>query len=794
MRRRAMIALVTMSVIAMLIGMVTIHGGFSLQKARASSQLHAQAYSWNTVVTGGGGGYISDIIFNPTQKDLIYARTDMGGAYRWNPSTGTWIQLLNWITPDNWNLTGTDGLATDPIHPNRLYIAAGTYSNSWTSQNGAILRSTDYGKTFKQTNLPFKLGGNMPGNRLGERLAIDPNDDAILYLGARSGHGLWKSTDFGVTWNQVTNFPDTGPYAENPNDSNGFTSDPIGLTWVTFDQSTGKFGHPTKTIYVGVGENGSGKANIYRSTDAGATWSAIPGEPVCTDSGTSVTCPDGTTWDTGSDSSTGYLPHRGKLDSNGTLYVTYSDNDASGSHGAVYKYVPSTDTWKNISPDTVANIYYGFGGLAIDAQHPGTIVVASEDSWWPDNKIFRSTDGGATWEPFWTWGSWPNRNLNYTIDVSNAPWLDFGNKDPQPPVPAVKLGWFIDGMNIDPFNSDRMMYGTGATLYATSSLTALDSGGIVNIKSESLGIEHEGVAGLVSPPANAHLYSIVGDVSGFRHDDLTKSPAEMYTFPYANNAIDYAELNPNFMVRVGTGDPNANPATTGSVFTSDGGASWFMGKTDIVAGQGGGTVAAAADASRVLWAPSNAPVSYSTDTGTTWIASANIPQGSIVAADRVNPQKFYAFGQGKAWYSTDGGATFTASATTGLPTFGGQIKAVPGNEGDVWITGGASTGLWHSIDSGVTYTKVATVVGADTIGFGMAAPRHSDMAIYIIGNVGGVRGVYRSDDGGKAWIQISDATHQFPEAGSCITGDPRIFGRVYLGTNGMGIWYGDIKK
>ena len=49
----------------------------------------SQTYTWKNAVTGGGGGYIPDIIFNTKQKDLIFARTDMGGAYKWNPSTGT---------------------------------------------------------------------------------------------------------------------------------------------------------------------------------------------------------------------------------------------------------------------------------------------------------------------------------------------------------------------------------------------------------------------------------------------------------------------------------------------------------------------------------------------------------------------------------------------------------------------------------------------------------------------------------------------------------------------------------
>lgn len=762
-----------------------------------------QAYNWQNVVTGGGGGFVVDVVFNQKQKDLIYARTDIGGAYRWNPSTSTWTQLLDWVSPDQWNMTGVESLATDPVNPNRLYIAAGTYTNSWTSMNGTILRSTDQGKTFQQTPMPFKMGGNMPGRGMSERLAIDPNNDAILYFGARSGNGLWRSSDFGVTWSKVSNFPDTGPYVEKAGDP--YQGDPDGISWVTFDPASGSSGNASKTIYVGVADNSSGANNIYRSTDGGATWAAIPGEPTCSVSGTTVTCTGGATWSTtAANATTGYLPHQGKLDSNGTLYVTYSDWDGpyNGAHGDVWKFVPTTSTWTKISPvpgSDSTNDYYGYGGLGVDMENPGTLVVATVNSWWPDGILFRTTDGGTTWKRIWDWASYPSRTLHYTIDISNAPWLNFGNTAPVDPVPAIKIGWMMEGLNIDPFNPNRMFYGTGATLYGTNNLTAWDTGGTVAIKSMAMGIEEEAVTDLISPPANAHLYSTVGDVSGWRHDDLTKSPAVMYSIPYAGtySAIDYAEANPNFLVRVGYGNPSASPVVTSTAFSYDGGSSWFAGNKDIPGvSTSGGSVAAAADASRVLWSPVNAQISYSTDNGNSWTASASIPQNAVVASDRVNPKKFYGYGQGKFWVSTDGGATFTASSATGLPKAGDPVvvKAIPGHEGDIWVAGGSTGnayGVWHSTDSGATFTKLANVSGADTIGFGMAAPGQSYMALYISGIVGGTRGIYRSDDAGSSWIQINDSQHQYGQ-NCCITGDPRIYGRIYLGTNGLGIIYGDI--
>jgi xyloglucan-specific exo-beta-1,4-glucanase len=65
----------------------------------------------------------------------------------------------------------------------------------------------------------------MPGRGSGERLVIDPNNNKVLYLGARSGHGLWRSVDAGLTWTRVTSFTETGTFAADPSDTSGRLGD-----------------------------------------------------------------------------------------------------------------------------------------------------------------------------------------------------------------------------------------------------------------------------------------------------------------------------------------------------------------------------------------------------------------------------------------------------------------------------------------------------------------------------------------------------------------------------------------
>jgi photosystem II stability/assembly factor-like uncharacterized protein len=180
-----------------------------------------------------------------------------------------------------------------------------------------------------------------------------------------------------------------------------------------------------------------------------------------------------------------------------------------------------------------------------------------------------------------------------------------------------------------------------------------------------------------------------------------------------------------------------------------------------------------------------------------------VPANIRVIADRVNPRKFYAldlFG-GKLFVSSDGAATFVEQALVlpgGLPKPGGNrgddrggqdhIYATPGKEGALWLA--AFDGLYHSLDTGKTFRKTSGVEEIHAFGFGKAAPNHAGPALYLIGVVGGVRGVFRSDDAAGSWVRINDDRHQWGLL-LHITGDPKQYGRVYIGTHGRGVLYGD---
>ena len=81
------------------------------------------------------------------------------------------------------------------------------------------------------------------------------------------------------------------------------------------------------------------------------------------------------------------------------LYITYNSESGpySAGTGSVYR-ISSNGTFSNITPAWVVtnNVTIGYGGLALDIQNPGTLMVTAMNLWGPDVQIFRSNNSVST--------------------------------------------------------------------------------------------------------------------------------------------------------------------------------------------------------------------------------------------------------------------------------------------------------------------------------------------------------------------------------------------------------------
>lgn len=698
----------------------------------------SEPYAWKNVQIVGGG-FVSGIVTHPTEPGLIYCRTDIGGAYRWDAEAKRWIPLTDWIGAADWNYTGIESLAVDPSNPDRVYIAAGTYTNFWAPTNGAIFRSDDRGATWAvKAELPFKFGGNEDGRNNGERLAVDPNDPDVVFFGSRPA-GLWRSTDAGQTWSEVTSFPEVAK-SDAMMSTEGEWARPVGIPVVLFDPRSGGGGEGSRTIYAAVSVKDT---SLFRSTDGGETWGAVPGQP------------------------TGLRPNHAVIDAAGVLYVTYGDAPGPNgmTDGAVWKLDTNTGEWIEITPvDPNPNDRHGYCGVSIDPRRPGTLVVSTMDRWAHKDNIFRSTDGGETWHGLLDGAAYDHSNAPYT-KTSTPHWTG--------------------DVEINPFDSDHVLFVTGYGIWATRNATAAERDEPVRWSFESTGIEECVVNQVISPPEGAPLFCVMWDLDGFRHERLDASPSAGRFEPHygRNVGIDFAQQAPDFLVRIYGGRNN----THGS-YSTDNGVTWTA-FASAPAGNGDGTVAVAADGSSIVWTPSGSSPHVSRDRGAMWERSAGATDGVRVVSDRVDAARFYGYHKdtGDVYVSTDGGASFDRRAAA-IPAGDASLGTPFDRAGEVWAA--SQHGLFRSTDSGASFAKLGGVEKASRVAFGKAADSGAYPAVFIVGHIDGTYGFYRSDDAGATWVRVNDDEHQFGSINS-IAGDPRVFGRLYIASANRGVLYGD---
>ena len=352
-------------------------------------------------------------------------------------------------------------------------------------------------------------------------LAVDPRNSNTVYLGAAQG-GVWKTIDGGTSWTPLT---DTEPS--------------LALGSVTLDPSN------PNTVYVGTGEeNFSGDsyygAGILKSTDAGATWSHICGPfcgPFTPDSGgaqigglavdpannqillASVqSVQDGVYRSTDAGNTWTNV-----LSGNPGTAVVFDPTNGNIAYAAlyangVYKSTNGGLTWTAINGTGTNNLPLTHAGriaLAIAPSSPTTLYAGIQNATGSSLLgLFKTTDGGSNWT-----------KLTSTPDYCN----------PQ--------CWYDHVIAVQPTNAN-VIYAGGAA--GTTLVRSLDGGNTWTILQSASrgGVLHADMHALAFSPDGSKLY-LGNDGGAYSTTQITDTSP---TFTALNSTLGISQFYPGLSI------------------------------------------------------------------------------------------------------------------------------------------------------------------------------------------------------------------------------------------------------
>ncbi|MDX2186922.1 MAG: PA14 domain-containing protein [Opitutaceae bacterium] len=723
----------------------------------ASASVYSAPYTWRPVKMGGGGA-VPGIVHHPKVRDLVYIRTDVGDLYRWNAGTSRWESTLGTFPFDDANLEpryGVESFAINPTDTSGNFICAVIGKDAWNSyvdgqyipRRGYFIRSNDRGRSWtvcRQFTPPTAANWTQP---YGERLAVDPNNPSVIYWGTRDG--LYRSFDSGDNWGYISGTPKgtVQPYVQ----------DMSSICWVVIDPSKGTVNGRSKRVYMGVLD-----AGIYMSDNGGDSFTQLRTEH----------------------------SFRAEVAGNGELWV--------GAAGAVLR-MANDGTWTSFTPAGNGANYVGIG---LDPNNPSHIIVSGHFYGFY-NSLYRTTTGGSGW----------TRIGEEHMNITKPSWW-----------PAGFTSASIFEVSVDPFNSKAVWY---VNWYGTLVASDIDTqtNGKYNFTAYLDGHEETVSTGtVVSPPSgDIQLYTGMADVGGafqiVNPEQLPINPRDRgMDANFDGTDAAYMKDNPQFAVLVGRQGWFGRGI---GAYSENGGGNWTEFSSYPASDGGGGVVAIRSSLYNgnplIVWLAAGKYPHYSTNRGVSWTPVSGLDSVSYLDSGSIfetlarpltatDAGGFYLYSKDqRRLYRSSDGITWVKTAYTGLPGYSGgdlnivnpnvRVHSPAGRSTHVWINFNDG-GLWYSQDSGDTFTRLSNVSQCYTFGFGATKPGASYPTLYIVGrasvsgNTSATNRFYRSIDAGATWEDISDPNQLLGNLNS-IGGDGRKWDRVWVGTDGVGYWYGD---
>jgi photosystem II stability/assembly factor-like uncharacterized protein len=573
-------------------------------------------------------------------------------------------------------------------------------------------------------------------------LAVDPTNEEVVYAGAAEG-GLWKTTDGGQTWTELTdhqgslssgsiaidpNNPSTIYYGTGEEDFFGFEypgngilkSTDSGTTWsVVSSLFAGSFvggiavSPSNSNLLMAVAEGGSGNG-IWRSTNAGLNWSRVTS---CPSAGT------GLAFDPTGD----------------TIY-------AGCESGQLFKSTDAGVTWTQINSNAMPSGFSGAVSIAVSKSSPSTVYVSYGG--FSGSALYKTTNAGSSWTQLATqcFTQCPYNNV-VTVDPTNPNVVFVGE---------VNFHRSLDGGSTWDFPS-----GNGPTLHADNHAFAFS-------------------------PAGDKLY--VGDDGGvFSSTNFTVTTSGSVTWTDLNSTLAITQFYPGMV-----SDPNnINDAVGG---TQDNGSNHYIGALQwakVFCCDGGYAGMDFTNPStfyvtcqdECIWKTTDDGNSFTqVETGITGTDGFNFINPLVL--DPSNHQRLY-YAAGQLYQSTNGASSWIQVTSPSFLVGTNAVAPAPNNENVVylasgnviWVTSNALSGAsatWTRRNTGLSAFANITAIAVDPTNYNTA---------YVTagGFTGGGKHVFRTTNEGVNWVDISGSLPDIPAENIVI--DYAFPGTLYLATD-----------
>jgi photosystem II stability/assembly factor-like uncharacterized protein len=655
-------------------------------------------------------GRVNSVVVDPANSNIIYAGTSFGGVFKTINGGTNWTPLFD----DQPNLPIGD-IILDPNNSSNVWVGTGDKNISGTCYvGGGIYLSTDAGSSW--------VNKGLSNTYVISSVLIDPSNSNTIYAGtmgnpfdADNNRGLYKSTDGGTSWNNVLFINDSTGVVDlimDPNDPN-----------TLYATSFTRMRTSTRSTYH------SDQCKIYKTTNAGTTWTILTGGLP-----------------------TGDVGRIGVSISATNSNVLYAIVASTSSYvEGIYKSTNAGVTWTPksiVDLETIGTCYGGFGWyfgkIHINPSNDNIIYTYGVDK-------FISYDGGDNWNLF---------APEWWMYEVHADGHDLEFIDDQKMILATDGGLYktvdngitwtdIDNMPSTQFYRVTHLPGSAEKFYGGAQDNGTIGGTRFNSTSWYREFGGDGFKFYASPLDTLIRYyetqwaGIYFDDHGFQNSlDAGLTGAERFNWnsPYMLDRFDPTIV---YLGAENVFEMTGAPYGTFSPISSD------LTDGPILSLGGGNTISAMSqsyfDQGTIFVGTTDANVWVTTTGGGSWnsinLGLPNRYVTSMNTSPNVNGNVYISFSGYRMfdntphiYKSTNNGASWT-SIQGDLPNFAvNDIMVMPGDENNIMV--GTDAGVYQSLDGGTTWLRLgngmpqvavlelelnesATVLSAATFGRGI---------------------------------------------------------------------------